>query len=1148
MYFYRLKQIQLTKFKHIEQKLNAFIKKYYTNELIKGLILFFSFGLLYFIFTLFLEYFLWLKPVARTILFWSFILIELALLTKFIVFPLIKLIGLQKGISYTDASKIIGKHFNEVDDKLLNVIQLNNEGEKSELLLASIEQKAIDLKPFPFKRAINFSNNKKYLKYLAIPILIWFITFITGNNFIFKDSLERVVNYQTAYEPPAPFKFLITNDKLVALEGKPFTIHVITKGDVVPENVKINFNNTNYFLKEEVLGQFSHTFSTIKEPINFYIEANGIQSKDYTISVIKTPSINQFKMHLNYPSYTLKTDEKVKNTGNAIVPEGTTVSWEINSKNTTNILFKNTNDSIETPFKNKKKGVFKLLKRLSNNINYTIKTSNNQIKDYENLEYTIQVIKDEYPKIIVKTDIDSITRGNAQFIGQLSDDYGINKLILVYYDKLNHSNKKQHLITVNDNTFQEFYYVFPKKLQLKKGVDYEFYFEVYDNDNVNGNKSVKTKVYNYRNKTDQELNEDVLKEQKKSLEDFKKTTKKTEKITKSLEDFSKKMKSKANMDWQDKKEFKQFIKRQKQYQQMLENNTKKLQNNIDELKNEDNLNLEQRKEELKKRLEEMKEMQKKDKMLDELKKLAEKLDKENFLKKLDKLTQKNKQDEKSLERILELTKRFYVEKKAEDIANKLQELAKKQEELAKSKENTAEKQKELNKEFDKIKKEMADLQKENKSLKKPMDIPKKMEEQKAVDKDMKKAEEKLEDSESGDEEKSDEEKQNSKESAKKKQKAAAKKMKKMSGAMKSSMAGMSGEMMEEDIDNLRAIIENLIRFSLEQEDLMEDFQSITVAHPEYAKKLKFQQVLKEHFEHIDDSIYSLSLRNPKISSKLTKDIVEAHYNLNQSLANIADNKIKQSLLNQQTTMMSANNLANYLSDVLDNEQSGEGKGQGKGEGKGKGKGSGKGSGKGKGFQLPDIIKKQSDMLEKAKQGKKGKGEGEKGEGKGSGEGKSSENGKGKNGKSGKGEEKGEGQNSEQMSGEMYEIYKQQNALKQAFKDMMQQAGEKGSSGNKALKQMEDLEKELLDKGLTQSVIQKMENLKHELLKLDKAAFEQGEENKRKSETNRVNYEKRNIKEIKSKKLFFNPNEILNRQALPFKTTYKKKVQEYFSVD
>jgi len=44
-------------FKKIEQKLHQFTRKYYVNELIKGIILFLSLGFLYLFFTLFLEYF-----------------------------------------------------------------------------------------------------------------------------------------------------------------------------------------------------------------------------------------------------------------------------------------------------------------------------------------------------------------------------------------------------------------------------------------------------------------------------------------------------------------------------------------------------------------------------------------------------------------------------------------------------------------------------------------------------------------------------------------------------------------------------------------------------------------------------------------------------------------------------------------------------------------------------------------------------------------------------------------------------------------------------------------------------------------------------------------------------------------------------------
>ena len=107
----------MSTFSIIQQKLEQFIKKYYTNELIKGVILFFAIGLLWFIITLLVEHFLWLEPLARTLLFWSFVLVEIGLFVRFIAFPLAKLFKLQRGIGHETASRIIGSHFPQVNDK-----------------------------------------------------------------------------------------------------------------------------------------------------------------------------------------------------------------------------------------------------------------------------------------------------------------------------------------------------------------------------------------------------------------------------------------------------------------------------------------------------------------------------------------------------------------------------------------------------------------------------------------------------------------------------------------------------------------------------------------------------------------------------------------------------------------------------------------------------------------------------------------------------------------------------------------------------------------------------------------------------------------------------------------------------------------------
>ena len=1092
-------------FTSIQQKLKEFIIRFYSNELIKGLILFSAFGLLYFIITLFVEYFLWLPPKARSILFFAFILVELGLLIKFIVIPISKLLGFQKGISLKESSKIIGNHFPEVDDKLLNILQLNENAKQSELLIASIEQKSESLKPFIFKKAVNFRSNIKYVKYLSIPLVIWLLVYLTGNISIFNDSLTRVVHYQTAYEQPAPFSFRVLNNNLSIIEGKPFELEVETVGDLIPENVKIHFNSENYILKDKSHGLFSYDFINFNESIIFYLEANGIRSKNYQLNIIKIPIVIGFEMVLDYPSYTGKKDEMVKNTGYAVVPEGTDVTWNIRTEETDSLTFIS-DDSY--PFELNTSNDFSIKKKLNQTVGYQISTSNKNLKDYEKLSYVIEVVKDEFPEIDVKTDIDSVSRGPVQFAGQVSDDYGLSKLNLVYYTIENKAALKKQTIEIKKTNFEEFYYILsPLQLEINEGMTYEMYFEVFDNDAINGNKSVKSNVFKYYNRTEQEITDDLLKEQQQNFDELNKTAKKAEQLNEEFEDFSKKIKNKSALNWNDKKELDDFLKRQELYQEMLEKHTEELKENLNEqeFRNEDQ-SLRDKKEQLKKRIEEAQELQKRNELLEQLKKMTEKLDKEGMLDKLEKLTQQNKQKKRTLERMLELTKRFFVEKKAVQISKKLDSLSNKEDKLAKQKMNSVEEQKKLNEEFDDIKNDFDELRKENQNLAQPMNFPDTRSEEDETKELMKQATEKLEQKEA---ERKGENRTIKRETLQKKavlqQKAAAKKMKQLAQNMKGAMEAMQGESIDENIDDLRAIIENLLIFSFEQEQLMVSFEGVDAAHAEFPAKLKKQQILKEHFEHIDDSLYTLSLRLRKLSSNIQKDLTDVHYNTDKSLQNIAENRIQQGRSNQQYTMTAANNLADMLSNLLNSLQN---------------PGMGEGKGKGNSISLPDIIEKQKGLGEKMKEGIK----------------------KGEN----NGEGKKEGSNGrEQMSGEQYQIYQEQNALRQALQEMIGKDGRSSSKGQEALKQMEELEKQLLDKGFTNEVMQQMLHLEHELLKLEDATLKQGKDSKRKSETNETQFNKRTIPQIKNKKLYFNSKEVLDREPLPLRTNYKRKVQEYF---
>ncbi len=1093
----------LDHYNHIHEKLKGFIRKYYTNEIIKGSILFLSFGLLYLIFTLIVEYFLWLKPIARTFLFWIFIAIEAGLLFFFILHPLLKLAGLGKTLSEQEASRIIGSHFKGVDDKLLNVLQLRESHEDTDLLVASIEQKSAELENFTFKRAINFKANTAYLKYLLIPALIWVLIWITGNKSLLTQSFNRVVHHQTVFIPPAPFYFEIANEKLETVEDKSFVLKFRTVGEVVPDDVRIVYKGQSYFVNsgEDNLKQYIFEFPD--QDIDFHLEGNNVLSQPYRLKVVAAPKITDFGMQLTFPSYLKREPEAISNTGNARVPVGTEINWVVLSQNTENIEFvvpgSGEDGSVKPAIEKMKQdaeGTFSITKEINRGMQYEIRSSNSNLKDYEKLSYVLEVVRDEYPNIFVRSDIDSVKRAPIQFLGQLTDDYGLSRLQVVA-KSLENGVQSIGQIEIGRDDFEEFYYVFPGGLLLEEGHSYEVYFEIFDNDGIRGPKKSISQSFFYKNKTTDELEDEILQEQKEGIENLENSKQTRERMEKSLDEFSEKLKNKENTDWNDKKKLDDFLKRQRSYQEMMDKQVDKMQENLNELDDEDNPSLEEKRQDLKNRYEELKAYKEKEELIRELEKLAEKLQKEDLIERIDKLKEQSKQEQRSLERILELTKQFYVEKKTARLAKELQELSEEQLKLSTEEKNNALEQDKMNQKFDDIQDDFEELREQNEQLKNPMDLIESKPDEKLIEMDMKEAAESLE---MGTEKEGSERKKEM-DKAKEKQRAAAKRMKELGEKMEAGLMEMEMQGMEENIEDLQQILKNLLVFSIDQEELMLSFEEVDDRNADFPEKLKEQVLLKDYFEHIDDSLYTLSLRMVKLSSKIQEDLSSAHYNLDKSLENIAENRIQQGRTNQQYTMTAANNLADLLSDMLQNLQNQR-------------PGSGKGKGKEGELSLPDIIRQQKDMMQKMKEGL------------------DEQKGQGKKGK-------------EELTGEQYQMYQEQKMIRDQLQELIDKQGSGGTKGKSVMQQMEMLEKILLEKGIGAEAIQRMQQLEHELLELENAAMLRDKDKKRESTTGEQSPSGKRIKNLELNDLYRPSDEMLRRKRLEMSPEYREKVKMYF---
>lgn len=276
------------------KKLEEFITKYYLFKIFKGILILVGSYLLVLLVQSIVEYFNYLSVSVKTVLFYSTSICATILLIYYFLIPISELFKLRKPISYLGASKIIGKHFPEIKDKLLNTLELDqilhSNSQFHDLLLASINQRTDSLLPLPFKQAINFKQIKNYLVFFSISIFILLFVFVINSEVVNKGTF-RLLNYSRYYEPEAPFDFLVINKKLICEKNKDFTLLLKIKGKYIPQNVYINIEGNTFLMQnDKLLGQYFFVFRNVNNSFSFNFVSDNFKSKPYNIEVLAAPS------------------------------------------------------------------------------------------------------------------------------------------------------------------------------------------------------------------------------------------------------------------------------------------------------------------------------------------------------------------------------------------------------------------------------------------------------------------------------------------------------------------------------------------------------------------------------------------------------------------------------------------------------------------------------------------------------------------------------------------------------------------------------------------------------------------------------------------------------------------------------------------
>ncbi|MBP9883069.1 MAG: DUF4175 family protein [Chitinophagales bacterium] len=1048
-------------------KLDEFTRKFYVNQLIRGAIYASALLLAAFLVISVLEYFIYFPSVVRTILFFGFLAGAAFVIIKWIALPLLHYFRLGRVISHEQAARIVGAHFNEIQDRLLNILQLRRQAidaEDTSLIEASINQKIANLQPIPFTAAINLKVNRMHLRYLLAPVLaLVFILFASPD--IIKDSALRLIHHSEYFERQAPFRFSVLNMPLQTIQFQDFELNIGVDGSMLPEEAMININGFDYPLLKKSPSGYTYVFVKPQKDIVFHIAAAGFRSKDFELKVLPKPIIVKFRTDLKYPNYLGKKEETVQNIGDMTVPEGTKIEWSFYSQNTSQIqvaLDDSTYNAGRQP-----DGEFTFSRQFRQDAGYTVFVSGEQLPKADSIHYSITVIPDRYPAIQVSQVNDSANKKYLYFIGEITDDYGLQTLQLKYKLKKAGSNEMPDQpetmpLKIAGGRFAQFSQFWDlNTLGLEPGDELLYYFEVWDNDGVNGSKSTRSSLLTYEMPTSEEMDKKTEENNELIKKELESSIKEAKQLKDEFDKMERDLLNKKNPNWEDKKKIDDLLQRQKELNSKIEQVQKTFKENLSNQSDykEYDPELQQKQQELEKLFEQVLNPEMKE-MLEKLEQLMDQLNKDKTLDQLQEKKLTNEELEKELDRMLALFKQLEFEQKFSDTKEELEKLAEKQDELSKEttnqKENKAQKdsllkqQDAIKESFEEIKQELEKLDSLNQELEQPNEMPDLDEEQQQTEQQMKESKENMQ-------------KSNMKKAGEN-QKKASEQMSEMAQQMEQAMESMEMQQMEMDMQSTRQILENLIKVSFDQEDLLTRSKGVNVYNPQYLQLMKDQYKLIDDLKMVEDSIQELSKRVFQIESFVNEQLGDINKNLEQAVKSLEARQPAASASAQQYVMTSVNNLALMFQEIMQQMQEQMAK-QMPGSQMCQKPGGQRQSMSSLRQMQKQLNDKMSEMSQQMKEGKNPRGE------------------------SG-------------MSKELAQMAAQQAALREALRklnDELNKDGKKGMGNLEQLqKQMEQTETELVNKQLTNEMLKRQQEILTRLLEAENAERQRETDNKRES--------------------------------------------------
>ena len=569
------------------------------------------------------------------------------------------------------------------------------------------------------------------------------------------------------------------------------------------------------------------------------------------------------------------------------------------------LFFEDKEQSISIPLKSVSKTDFS--RQIKASGEYILSGSNAYFSHRQLLNFNIICISDLYPGIQITEIQDSLKNSLHYFYGVITDDYGFSDLCFNYSLGTDRTVVVPVSFMKNLNT-QEFYFSFDfAEFAGTDKTEINYYFEVFDNDNLSGPKSTRSSrliyripdlntIFDYNREVSQSVNNDLKKAEKIAGE-----------IVTGIQDLREKLLDNTTDDWEKQQLSKEVVRKKEQLDRLLEavkeNNQKKSDLNRS-FTVQDSLLIDKQKkiQDLLDRLMDSEIKQ----LLDEFSKLSEEFSKDKFKNLDERMEFTFDQVSEELDRNIELLKRFQIEERHDLISKQIDRLKSDQARLERLLENKSfdrdsaySRNKSILNDLRAIENNYEELITENSTLSEPFDL-----------KDFKTDFDRLS-------WKMQQQRQNI---------SGNKKDKKLSEEIEDDLFELSKRMKQQQERNfvnkslpqndIELIIQNILIISLSQEELLQQFSDVQAQSLKYNELGRIQDLKRQEYKIIKDSLSVLAKSNLMLASLLDRKFYDLEVKFGLLPGYIQDNRRSDLLREQHYIINYLNDIALSLTDAL----------------------------------------------------------------------------------------------------------------------------------------------------------------------------------------------------------------------------------------